>query len=210
VKTGICRKERLSRLDNALQAFQHRYKVAPKRLATLRVQLTRVPEEVEMREKNLLAGLSARPSEFPVPPANVLILSAIKEIGLYKRMSLQHRDALKKRLSRHNSTIPRSEGRQKYPYADLEKDFASAIVQAVQTSETKRRLKDRPNQTRGQQRYLSRDFPVSRYGGTTLKLLLAALAYALPYTGEPKPQGVVKRLSAFPDPSLKSRTVRST
>jgi len=210
----VSRDTRLSALDKALEAFERRYEIPEDAIQALRVSLTDVPPAVEIAEKRLFAGLPARPSESPNPSLKENLLSAMKEVGLWKRMSPEDRDTFRKRLQRNASSIPQSEGRPDYRYADLEIRYAIAIISALDRSKVKERLRKRPDKRREHSGIYVRSFPFSRsekkgdFSGPAFELLLAAMAHALPHSGAPKPASVANRLSALNN-FLRHRTVKS-
>jgi hypothetical protein len=192
------REERQAQFNKACKKFQRHYDLPHDVMTQLCAKLTSVPPEITLREKRLLLGLPPLPSDARWPEFKDVLIPGLKEIGLWKRFSPRGREVLRKRLARHGSTIPHAEGRPAYPYAELEKSFAGAIIEALAQSPRRQRLRARRGGTAGQRRYYSRKFPSSycrRPCGPALDLLAAALDLALPATGAGDNESRIKRLS---------------
>jgi hypothetical protein len=224
IRRELCEEQ----FDEALDRFQCHYALPDAIISRLRDELMARPYEIGLREKRLLMGLPPLVTDFKCDRFKGDLITALKDMGRWQKMPDKDREKLRKRLVRHGSTIAHAEGRPPYPYAELEKSYAEAIIKALDQSPRIKRLRARTGGTAGQRKYYSskfsfsrpyvelrkyysRKFPFSRpyvesrnYSGSqpcgpALDLLTAALDLALPFTGAGDNESRVDRLKhAFP------------
>lgn len=205
------RPERISDFEAAFDVFIKTFGVKSSAAKALRDRLMAVPPELRHREERMLCGLSPLASEMPVPQFKNDLIAALKESGIWQRMSPTERNSLSHRLLRKNSTI--ADGRP-YPYSQLEKNYAEAISEALRPTRCAGKLDTIPTPTfasqllaansysgitSGQERYRKRAIPRSYSKskgafGPAFDLLLAALNLALPNSGSGSKESVDRRL----------------